>query len=80
LFIEYERQIVALEIELKGLKDELNRKNDLEKKLLDGNDKLVNDLEVKSRQYLELVEKTCNNIDLLNNGSNTEELTKELDL
>ena len=35
LFIEYERQIVALELEVRGLKDELNRKNDLERKLLD---------------------------------------------
>jgi hypothetical protein len=49
LFIEYERQIVALELELKGLKDELNRKNDLEKKLLGQNDTLVTDLEVKTR-------------------------------
>ena len=81
LFTEYERTISALEAELKIVKAELSRKFQLERDLVTENERLASDLEVKTREYVKLIEETRDNIDLLNKGANNKlDIENELEL
>jgi hypothetical protein len=63
------------------VKAELNRKFQLERELVNENELLSSDLEVKTREYLKLVEETRDNIDLLNKGANSkQDVEHELEL
>ena len=65
LVTEYETQIELQSEEIKGLKFFLKKQLEREKDIFNENEKLAQELEVKQREYLKLLQETRDNVDLL---------------
>ena len=65
LVTEYETQIELQNEEIKVLRFQLRKQLEREKELISENDKLAEDLEIKQREHLKLLQDTRENVDLL---------------
>lgn len=67
LITEYENHIKILKREVSTLKTALRQQTDSQRELMTENETLVQNLAVKQREYLKLIEETRENVGILEN-------------